>query len=174
MCRRKHWVLRQHKPLRLIRDGAVWVSGIYISNTYAPHSHHQNDCIKVGSCVSHFDVSLIVCAKSQDSVHKPQFSKRKEGRSGSNRSPSASQPSALPLGHTGSPGVGRDVRFLTLSIQHFLCRLHGVANLPRLLEGFGEAVVAGDMPQQASFPSFDSFQKRFLWALQLVHCSFSG
>ena len=41
-------------------------------------------------------------AKSQDSVHKSQFLKRKESRSGSNRGPSAYQPSALPLGHTGS------------------------------------------------------------------------
>ena len=54
--------------------------------------------------VSHFNVPLIVWAKSQDSVHKPQFSeeKRKESRSGSNQGPSAYQPSALPLGHTGS------------------------------------------------------------------------
>ena len=56
----------------------------------------------MGSCVSYLNVSLIVWAKSQDSVHKPQFSKRKESRSGSNRGPSAYQPSALPLGHTGS------------------------------------------------------------------------
>ena len=41
--------------------------------------------------------------KSQDSVHKPQFLKRKESRSGSNRGSSAYQPNALPLGHTGSP-----------------------------------------------------------------------
>ena len=60
-------------------------------------------CIQVGSCVSHFNVSLTVRAKSQDSVHKPPFFlKRKESRSGSNRGPSAYQPSALPLGHTGS------------------------------------------------------------------------
>ena len=54
------------------------------------------------SCVSHFNVSLIVWAKSQDSVHKPPFLKRKESRSGSNQGPSAYQHSALPLGHTGS------------------------------------------------------------------------
>ena len=50
----------------------------------------------------HFNVSLIVWAKSQDSVHKPQFLKRNESRSGSIRGPSAYQPSALPLGYTGS------------------------------------------------------------------------
>ena len=52
----------------------------------------------------HFNVSLIVQAKSQDGVHKPQILKnrKKESRSGSNRGPSAHQPSALPLGHTGS------------------------------------------------------------------------
>ena len=55
--------------------------------------------------MSHFNVSLTVRAKSQDSVHKPQFlKKRKECRSGSNRGPSAYQPRALPLGHTGSQG----------------------------------------------------------------------
>ena len=51
--------------------------------------------------MSHFNVSLIVRAKSRDSVHKPQFLKRKESRSGLNRCP-AYLPSALPLGHTGS------------------------------------------------------------------------
>ena len=30
-------------------------------------------CFKVGSCVSHFNVSLTVWAKSQDSVHKSFF-----------------------------------------------------------------------------------------------------
>ena len=52
--------------------------------------------------MSHFSVSLIVWAKSQDGVRKPQFLKRRESRSGSNRGPSAYQPTALPLGHTGS------------------------------------------------------------------------
>ena len=52
--------------------------------------------------MSHFSISLTVWAKSRDGVHKPQFLKRKESRSGSNRGPSAYQPSALPLGHTGS------------------------------------------------------------------------
>ena len=40
------------------------------------HCHHQNDsCIKIGSDVSQFNVSLIVRDKvnSQDSVHKPQL-----------------------------------------------------------------------------------------------------
>ena len=38
------------------------------------HCHHQNDyCIKVGSDESHFNVSLIVRTKSQDSVHKHNF-----------------------------------------------------------------------------------------------------
>ena len=57
--------------------------------------------------MSHFNVSLIAWANSQDSVHKPQFfeEKRKESRSGSNQGLSAYQPSALPLGHTGSQSV---------------------------------------------------------------------
>ena len=59
-------------------------------------------CIKAGSCVKHFNVSLIVWTKSRDSVHNPQSFKRKESRSGSNRGSSAYQPSALPPGHSGS------------------------------------------------------------------------
>ena len=47
--------------------------------------------------MSHFNVSFIVWAKSQDSVCKPQFLKRKENRSGSNRGPSAYQPSQARL-----------------------------------------------------------------------------
>ena len=39
----------------------VWVGrgrlGMFISSTHLLHCHHQNDCIKVGSCVSHFNVS---------------------------------------------------------------------------------------------------------------------
>ena len=55
------------------RERGSWGLGNFISNTYALHCHHQNDCIKVGSCVSHFNVSLTVWAETQDSVHKPQF-----------------------------------------------------------------------------------------------------
>ena len=94
--------LRPQKPLRLIRDGEVRGSGIlYLTPTrYTVITRRL--CVKVGSCVSHFNVSFItVWAKSQDSAHKPQFLKREENRSGSNRGPSAYQPSALPLGHTG-------------------------------------------------------------------------
>ena len=44
-----------------------------------------------------------LCEQSHKTVSiKPQFLKRKESRSGSNRGPSAYLPSALPLGHTGS------------------------------------------------------------------------
>ena len=40
---RKHWALRPQKPFRLIRDGEVRELGIFISNTYSLHCHHQND-----------------------------------------------------------------------------------------------------------------------------------
>ena len=63
--------------LRLIRDGeGGGVRGC--PTTYSLHCHNQNDCIKAGSCVRHLNVYLTVWAKSQDSVHKPQFLKRKE------------------------------------------------------------------------------------------------
>ena len=65
--------LRPQKPLRLIRDGEVEGSGSFILNTYSLHCHPEWLCIKVGSCVSHFNVSLTVWAKSRDSVHKNSF-----------------------------------------------------------------------------------------------------
>ena len=59
-------------------------------------------CIKAGSCVRHFDVSLIVWAKSCDPVYNPQFLKGKKSQSIWNQGPSVYQHSTLPLGHTGS------------------------------------------------------------------------
>ena len=37
-----------------------------------------------------------------------------------------------------------------------------------LKDGFGEAVVACDMPEPRTFPSLDSCQKRFLWTHKQV------
>ena len=85
-------VLRPQKPLKLIRDGEVGGSGIFISSIYSLHCHHQNDSALRWEVVSHFKVSLIVWAKSQDSVLKPQSLKSKESRSGSNRGSSVYQP----------------------------------------------------------------------------------
>ena len=48
-------------------------TGNLISSTYWLHCHHQNHCIQVGSGMRHFNVSLIMRAKSQDSVDKPPF-----------------------------------------------------------------------------------------------------
>ena len=94
------YVHRNHSGL--LRTGKLGVRN-FISNIYSLQCNHQNDsALRWESCVSHYNVSLTVWAKSQDSVHKPQFLKRKESRSGSNQGPSAYQPSALPLGHTGS------------------------------------------------------------------------
>ena len=92
--------------LRLIKDGGSGEDGYLRPTTYSLPCHHQNDCIKAGSCMSHFNVSLIVWAKSQDGVPKAQFLKRKESRSGSKRGPSVYQPSALSPGHTGSRIAG--------------------------------------------------------------------
>ena len=69
----------------------VW-GGDLCPITYSFHCHHQNDsALRWAAVWSHFNVSLIVRAKSRDSVRKPQFLKRKESRSGSNRGPSAYQ-----------------------------------------------------------------------------------
>ena len=91
--------------LRLIRAGGMWGDGYLCPKTYSLyslHCHHQIDCIKAGSCVRRYNVTLIMWAKSQDTVHKPHFFKRKESWSRSNQGPSAYQHSTLPLGHTGS------------------------------------------------------------------------
>ena len=99
----KEGLMMMMMMIRLIRDGGKWGDGYICPTTYSLHSHHQNDsAFKAGSCVKHFNVSLIVWAKSQDSVQKPQVLKSKESRNGSNRGPSACHHSALPLGHTGS------------------------------------------------------------------------
>ena len=59
-----------------------------------------------------------------------------------------------------SSGMGRDVYSLMLSIQHFLFLPW---RRPSSSDGFGEAVVACDMPELGKFPSLDSYQERFLW-----------
>ena len=81
--------------------GMVWGGWVPVSYHILPTlSPPKWLCIKVGSCVRYFNVSVIWLAKSQDSVHKPQFLKRKESLSGFHWDPSAYQHSALPLGHT--------------------------------------------------------------------------
>ena len=95
----KHQALRPQKPLG---TGKLGGREFYIQRLLNTLSPPEWLCINVGSCVRHWNVSLIVWATSQDSVHKPQFLKRKESRRGSNRGPHAYQHSALPLSHTGS------------------------------------------------------------------------
>ena len=102
----KHGALRPQKPLRLIKDREVRGSGILYLTPQSRRCHHRNGSaltLRQGSCVSHFNVSVIVWAKSHDIVHKPHFLKRKESRRESNRSPS------LPLGHTAH-NINNNVR----------------------------------------------------------------
>ena len=99
---KKHGALHPEKPWRFIRTGKLGGQEFYIKHLLNALSPPEWFCIKVGICLSHSNTSFIVWAKSQDSVHKPHFLKRKQSRSGSNRGPSAYQPSALPLGHTCS------------------------------------------------------------------------
>ena len=62
----------------------------------------------MGSCVGHFNVFINCVGKVTRQCPQTTIfeEKRKESRSGSNQGPSAYQPSALPLGHTGSHEVG--------------------------------------------------------------------
>ena len=63
-----------------------------------------------------------------------------------------------------SSGMGRCVHSLMLSIQLFPLPTTASPILQGpLKDGFGEAVVACDMPEPCKFPSSDSCQKRFLW-----------
>ena len=95
--------------MRLIRDEekggkGVWRWGkreiIYLSL----HCHHQNDsCIKMGSDESHFNVSLIVRDKvTRQCPQTTTLGSERRAAADSNRGPSAYQPTALPLGQTGS------------------------------------------------------------------------
>ena len=62
-----------------------------------------------------------------------------------------------------SSGMGKDVHFLMLSIQHFLCRpRHHPPSQGALEDDFGEAVVACNLPEPCEFPYPDSCQKNFL------------
>ena len=61
----------------------------------------------------------------------------------------------------GRTDMGRDVHSLTLSTEHFLCRPRRRNRLPpplpptpnALKNGFGEAIVACDLPEPCGFPS---------------------
>ena len=68
------------------------------------HCHHQNDtCIKVGSDVSHFNVSVGSDGQSHKvSTNHNLFEEKVEPKAVSNCGPSAYQPDALPLGQTSS------------------------------------------------------------------------
>ena len=60
-------------------------------------------CVKMGSDESHFNVSLIVRGQSHKTVStNHNFWRERRAEAVSNRRPSAYQPTALPLGQTGS------------------------------------------------------------------------
>ena len=65
----------------------------------------------------------------------------------------------------GHSGMGRDVHSLTLLIQRFLCTPPSPPSqhYGALKDGFGEAVVARDIPEPCKFPCLDSCQKKLPW-----------
>ena len=85
--------------LRPTRDGGEVGGGYLCPNTYEFHCHHQNDSALRRAAVWDILMFHYVWVKSQDSVHKPQFLKRKENRSGSNRGPATYQPSLTARPH---------------------------------------------------------------------------
>ena len=70
------WLNVHSNLFRLIREGRRGGMG---TNVLPPtrYSHHQNDCVKLGSCVRHFNVSLILWAKSKDERSKTTISEDK-------------------------------------------------------------------------------------------------
>ena len=65
----------------------------------------------------------------------------------------------------GSSGVGRDVHSSTFVHPAFPLPITAASALQGALKGgFGEALVARDMPEPCEFPSLDSLQKRVFWA----------
>ena len=71
------YVHRNHQGV--LGTGKLGGSGFFISNTYSLHRHHQNDCRKEGSCVSHFNVSLNCVGKvTRQCPQTTIFEKRRE------------------------------------------------------------------------------------------------
>ena len=72
-----------------------------------------------------------------------------------------------------SPGMGRDVHSLMLSMQHFLCRprRRPPSKVPRrmILERLSSSVTC---PEPCKFPSLDSCQMRCLWTHKEVDLAF--
>ena len=122
--------------LRLVRDGGEWEAGYLCPTTYSLHCQHQTNCIKAGSCMRHFNVALIVWAKSHDKVsinHKFWRERRAEA----DRTEVlllTSLARALPLGHTGS-------RFVTKASR--LIRIQYFTPLPLRYEKNGLLLTAG-------------------------------
>ena len=69
------YVHRNHYGL--IGTGKLGSRESHILHLLVTLSPPERFCIKVGSYLSHFNVSLIVWAKSQDSVRKPQFGRER-------------------------------------------------------------------------------------------------
>ena len=76
--------------------------GEYIIYTYHYTVTTRITCIKMGSIESHFNVSLIVRGKVTRQCRQTTTWRERRAEAVSNRGPSAYQPTALPLGQTGS------------------------------------------------------------------------
>ena len=102
------WCLTSKETIRLIRDGeklgkGVWKWAMMEIIYLSLHCHHQNDsCIKMRSDESHFNVSSIERDKVTRQFPQNTTTEERTAEAESNRSPSAYQPNALPLGQTGS------------------------------------------------------------------------
>ena len=72
--------------------------------------------------------------------------------------------SVLQLALVSSSGMGRDVHSFDVVHPAFPLPTTAPTSLRGALkDGFGEAVMACDVPEPCKLPSLDSCQKRFLW-----------
>ena len=99
-----------------------------------------------------------LCGQSHRTVSINTFLKRKESRSGSNRGPSVYQPSALPLGHTGSHPLASVYSFIYHSYCHS-ARLRRVQVIPdqlndRQCDRFGCVRLASESAGMRSWRHF--------------------
>ena len=130
------------------------------------HFHHQNDfCIKMGSEESHFNVSVGSDGQSHRSVHKPQpFWRERRAEADSNRGPSAYQPTALPLGQTGSHKPQQSENIDVVLVLVIFLLLADTANVFLLVL----------LVHSASQCKADVCQKRLFYNCDAVACAGSG
>ena len=86
--------------------------------------------------MSHFNVSVIVWAKSQDSVHKlPFFGRERRAEADRTEVLLLTSLAPLPLGHTGSPGGKEREEIINVILMLLSCYLYFLVEHDRHIYG---------------------------------------